>query len=175
MKKTNNNKKCNKGKCKSPFIENFLYVLITIAILVVVFFNPISEALSSYLTPPPSMETPISEPIKTKKQMTLNRFAFDSSVLTIEHTQNLEKLSIYLLNNPNTNITVEGHCDESGTREYNLALGERRARVVKEYLMAMGIDEKRITIISYGKERPVNSDKTEEGDRANRRVEIRER
>ncbi len=173
MKKTNNKKKCNEGECKSPFIENFLYVLITIAILVVVFFNPISEALSSYLTPKPSVKTPISKPIKTEKKINLYGFDFDSGVLTQEHKKKLDSLLIYLSNHPNAYIIVEGHCDERGTREYNLALGERRALAVRDYLIAIGVEGKRITTISYGKERPINNDNTEEGDRTNRRVEIR--
>ena len=58
------------------------------------------------------------------------------------------------------NVTVEGHADERGTREFNLALGERRANAVKDYLMTYGISGKRISVISYGKERPVNSEST---------------
>ena len=55
---------------------------------------------------------------------------------------------------PNLNITVEGHADERGTREYNLALGERRANAVKNYLVALGVDPRRVTTVSFGKERP---------------------
>jgi peptidoglycan-associated lipoprotein len=62
----------------------------------------------------------------------------------------------YLKNNPNLNVTLEGHADERGTREYNLALGEKRATAVKDYLMASGLASNRIKVVSYGKERPVN-------------------
>ena len=66
-------------------------------------------------------------------------------------------------------VTVEGHCDERGTREYNLALGARRANSVKNYLVSEGIDPSRITTISYGKERPVDPRSTEAAWRVNRR------
>ena len=67
----------------------------------------------------------------------------------------LERQAAWLIANPATLIAVEGHCDERGTREYNLALGERRANSVKEYLVSLGVDAGRIETISYGKERPV--------------------
>lgn len=60
----------------------------------------------------------------------------------------------YLMQYPQLRVTIEGHCDERGTREYNLALGERRANAAKNYLVSLGIDPSRITTISYGKERP---------------------
>jgi peptidoglycan-associated lipoprotein len=68
----------------------------------------------------------------------------------------LRKQSKYLRKNKKLNVTIEGHADERGTREYNLALGERRANAAKDYLMTYGISGKRISTISYGKEKPVN-------------------
>ena len=62
--------------------------------------------------------------------------------------------------NENITVSVEGHADERGTREYNLALGEKRANAVKDYLMTYGISTNRVSVISYGKERPVNSAST---------------
>ena len=84
-------------------------------------------------------------------------FATNKSVLTTASRDTLRKQAAWLRENKNINVTVEGHCDERGTREYNLALGERRANAAKDYLMTYGISGNRIAIISYGKERPVNS------------------
>ena len=81
-------------------------------------------------------------------------FAFDSSALSAEATAALDTQANWLRNHPETNVIVQGYCDERGTREYNLALGERRANAVKQYLVSQGIAEHRISTISYGKERP---------------------
>ena len=83
-------------------------------------------------------------------------FATNKSSLTTASRETLRKQATYLRKNKNLNITVEGHADERGTREYNLALGERRANAAKDYLMTYGISGNRISVISYGKERPVN-------------------
>jgi len=84
-------------------------------------------------------------------------FATNKSVLTTASRDTLRKQAAWLRENKSINVTVEGHCDERGTREYNLALGERRANAVKDYLMTYGISGSRIAVTSYGKERPVNS------------------
>ena len=84
-------------------------------------------------------------------------FATNKSVLTTASRDTLRKQAAWLRENKNINVTVEGHADERGTREYNLALGERRANAAKDYLMTYGISGNRIATISYGKERPVNS------------------
>jgi peptidoglycan-associated lipoprotein len=81
-------------------------------------------------------------------------FAFDKSDITPEAKQILQKQADWLKKYPNVTVTVEGHCDERGTREYNLALGERRANAVKNVLVALGIPTNRVSTISYGKERP---------------------
>ena len=83
-------------------------------------------------------------------------FATNSSQLTTASRDTLRKQATYLRKNKNLNVTIEGHADERGTREYNLALGERRANAAKDYLMTYGISGKRISTISYGKEKPVN-------------------
>ena len=84
-------------------------------------------------------------------------FATNKSSLTTASRATLRKQANYLRKNKNLNVTIEGHADERGTREYNLALGERRANAAKDYLMTYGISENRISVISYGKERPVDS------------------
>jgi len=81
-------------------------------------------------------------------------FDTDSSTLSTEAQGTLERQSAWLKQYPNVNVTLEGHCDERGTREYNLALGERRAAAAKKYLVGVGVTANRITTISYGKERP---------------------
>ena len=87
-------------------------------------------------------------------------FATNSSSLTTASRDTLRKQADYLRKNKDMNVVLEGHADERGTREYNLALGERRANAARDYLMTYGISGKRISVISYGKERPVNSAST---------------
>jgi len=82
-------------------------------------------------------------------------FEFNQSDITSEAQQILQRQASWLQHYPNVSVTIEGHCDERGTREYNLALGERRASAVKNVLVAAGIPASRISTISYGKERPI--------------------
>jgi peptidoglycan-associated lipoprotein len=98
-------------------------------------------------------------------------FDFDQSTVREDGRQTLAKQAEWLKKYTNYAITIEGKCDERGTREYNLALGERRANAVKQYLVAQGLPAQRINTISYGKERPevVGSD---EGAWARNRVAI---
>ena len=84
-------------------------------------------------------------------------FATNKSVLTTASRDTLRKQAAWLRKNSKISVTIEGHADERGTREYNLALGERRANAVKDYLMTYGISGGRLSVISYGKERPVDS------------------
>src|SRR5215510_22884 len=81
-------------------------------------------------------------------------FDFDQSVVREDGRQTLNKQAEWLKKYTNYPITIEGKCDERGTREYNLALGERRANAVKQYLVAQGVPAQRVNTISYGKERP---------------------
>ena len=83
-------------------------------------------------------------------------FATNKSTLTTAARDTLRKQATYLRKNKNVTITVQGHADERGTREYNLALGERRANAARDYMMTYGVSGKRVSVISYGKERPVN-------------------
>ena len=84
-------------------------------------------------------------------------FATNESILTTASRETLRAQASWLRKNPSINVVLEGHADERGTREYNLALGERRANAAKDYLMTYGISSDRITVLSYGKERPVDS------------------
>ena len=95
-------------------------------------------------------------------------FAFDRSDITPEAQQILSRQADWLRRYPNVTVTIEGHCDERGTREYNLALGERRAQAAKNVLVASGIPASRISTISYGKERPTVVGSNEEAWAQNR-------
>jgi peptidoglycan-associated lipoprotein len=95
-------------------------------------------------------------------------FAFDRSDISPEAQQTLTRQAEWLRRYPNVTVTIEGHCDERGTREYNLALGERRAQAVKNVLVALGIPASRISTISYGKERPIVVGSNEEAWAQNR-------
>ena len=84
-------------------------------------------------------------------------YATNSSKLTTASRDTLRKQASWMRKNKKLNVVLEGHGDERGTREYNLALGEKRANAARDYLMTYGIAGKRISVISYGKEKPVNS------------------
>jgi len=96
-------------------------------------------------------------------------FAFDRSDLNADSRGTLEKLASWMTTYQNVTITIEGHCDERGTREYNLALGERRSDAARDYLVALGVDGGRVTTISYGKERPAVLGSNEDAWAQNRR------
>ena len=81
-------------------------------------------------------------------------FGYDSSDLDSDALELLQDQVAWLKQNSSVSVTIEGHCDERGTREYNLALGEKRAQAVKNYLIGLGISPDRVSTISYGKERP---------------------
>jgi len=84
-------------------------------------------------------------------------FATNESILTTRSRDTLRKQATWLRANSEITVVLEGHADERGTREYNLALGERRANAAKDYLMTYGVSSNRISVISYGKERPVDA------------------
>ena len=99
-------------------------------------------------------------------------FAFDSSVLSDQAQEILERKAKYLRANLDVRVTVEGHCDERGKDTYNLALGERRAESVKNFLMNMGISANRLNTISYGEELPIAMGKNEASWAKNRRAQF---
>jgi peptidoglycan-associated lipoprotein len=96
-------------------------------------------------------------------------FEFDSSTLTPEAQLTLKKKAEWLQNNPEAMSTIEGHCDDRGTSEYNLALGDRRATSAKNFLVDLGISASRLTTISYGEERPIDPGQNEDAWAKNRR------
>lgn len=96
-------------------------------------------------------------------------FDFDKYDLRENARETLEKQATWLQRNSSVTATIEGHTDERGTRDYNLALGERRASAVRDYLVALGVDSNRLKTLSYGKERPVNANSDREAWSKNRR------
>lgn len=117
----------------------------------------------------------MSEVEKSDQQQVLElkavHFDFDEATLTPQAQEQLKRNAEWLRENSNTRVTVEGHCDERGTNEYNLGLGERRARSVQNYLRALGVEASRMESISYGEERPAELGSNEAAWAKNRRVE----
>jgi len=128
-------------------------------------------------TPEPVVETkpePKPEPVPVYKAPDVVMqediyFDFDKSTLTPAAQDNLLRKAEWLRENPDATVTIEGHCDDRGTNEYNLALGDRRAESAKAFLIDLGIDPMRLTTISYGEERPVDPRQNEEAWAKNRR------
>ena len=135
--------------------------------------------------PPPSTTTPAPAPTSTPTGPTVgsqahfenavngqNVIYFDTDRFNIdaEDSARLQTQAQYLARYPQVSITIEGHADERGTREYNLALGERRANAAKNYLVSLGVNAGRVATVSYGKERPVALGSNEEAWARNRRA-----
>jgi peptidoglycan-associated lipoprotein len=119
---------------------------------------------------PAPVSGPLAGSVEDFVQNVGDRVFFDTDRfdLRTEAQGALQRQAAWLQANPNVRILVAGNCDERGTREYNLALGARRATAVKEYLVSLGVDESRISTVSYGKERPIDPRPSEEGWAINR-------
>lgn len=102
--------------------------------------------------------------------LTTVHFQYDSSTIDTEARKLLASNADWIKTNAKSTVQIEGHCDSRGSVEYNLALGERRAKAVKNYLVSLGIDSKRLTIISYGEEKPIAQGENEEAYGKNRRA-----
>jgi peptidoglycan-associated lipoprotein len=100
-------------------------------------------------------------------------FDFDQFTLSNEARVTLKQNAAYLQANDGLKVVIEGHCDERGSDEYNLALGERRAATAKQYLVSMGVSESRLSIISYGEEKPLVAGSDEQAWAENRRAEFK--
>jgi len=99
-------------------------------------------------------------------------FAFDSSEVKYDDRETIAAHASYLSNNPGARVTLEGHADERGSREYNIGLGERRANAVRKLMTLQGAASSQLETVSYGEERPADSDHNESAWSKNRRVEI---
>lgn len=97
-------------------------------------------------------------------------FDYNSSVIRTEGRDQLEKIAGWLKNKRNVALMVEGHCDERGSKEYNLALGEQRALSVRKYLVGLGVDADRVYTVSYGEEKPLEMGRSESSWEKNRRA-----
>jgi peptidoglycan-associated lipoprotein len=106
----------------------------------------------------------------------LNRifFEFDQFTLTAESRDTLAQNADYMKTNPGLRVRIEGYCDERGSDEYNLALGERRASATKNYMVSLGVDPGRLTILSYGEEMPLDPGRSESAWAKNRRAEFKD-
>lgn len=125
--------------------------------------------------PAPSQQPMSGDPLNDPGSLLAKRvvyFDYDSNVIKDEFTPVLEAHASYLTSHPNTKIILEGHTDEHGTREYNLALGERRAKSVAQYLSLLGASAGQIENVSFGEERPAAEGVDEGAWSKNRRVEI---
>jgi peptidoglycan-associated lipoprotein len=100
-------------------------------------------------------------------------FAYDSDLLDEAAKAVIQKKMTWLQGNPSANITIEGHCDLRGTTSYNLALGERRAASVRNYLRDLGVHSQRMTVISFGEEQPLDTAQTEKAHQKNRRAQFK--
>lgn len=145
-----------------------------------------SEGGAAAATAPAPPSTPTVEPgeptvtekiakVDPQRQLVLEVgdrvfFDFDKYNLKPEARETLERQAAWMNNNPGLTVIIEGHCDERGTREYNLALGERRANAARDYLLALGINPNRVSTISYGKERPAVAGSNETAWAQNRRA-----
>jgi len=128
-----------------------------------------SSASSSSSSSSGSGVTEMTEAEKLAEVGNTVYFDFDSAELTAEAKMTLNRQYAFLNVNPTLVIVVEGHADERGTREYNLALGDRRATAVRDYLIANGLNSARVRTVSYGKERPAVEGSSEEAWAKNRR------
>ena len=132
---------------------------------------PQAETPPTPPTPPPTPPPPPApEPEKVTLEFEPAFFDFDSFALRDDARTALDHDARALRDNSSTSITIEGHCDERGTVEYNQALGEKRAQAARDYLVAAGIEGGRIQIISYGKERPFADGHDESAWQQNRRA-----
>jgi len=123
-------------------------------------------------TPPVEQQPTPAPPEVTNADLKPAFFDFDSYALRDDARKALDVDAQLLRGHSNLSITIEGHCDERGTAEYNQALGERRAQAARDYLVAAGADASRIQIISYGKERPFDSGHDEQSWAQNRRAHV---
>ena len=117
------------------------------------------------ILPPEEVDTAFNE-------MGMIYFAYDKSEIGSEFEEVIQKNYEWIFQNPDAQVQLEGHCDERGTNEYNLALGERRAKAVFDYLVSLGANPSQFTIVSFGEERPVSYGSNEASWRQNRRVEF---
>jgi peptidoglycan-associated lipoprotein len=157
---------------KSPY-AGLRFVAVAAAFLMVAACSSSSETGNASTTPSSSSSSTVTP--GTQQDLVTNvgdRVFFDTDKSTVkdEGKATLQRQAAWMKLYPNLTFTLEGHADERGTREYNLALGGRRAAAAKDYLVSLGVDASRIKTVSYGKERPVCLESTEDCWAQNRRA-----
>ena len=186
------NIKCIKFSYRSDVMKNYLVIAFLFLCLVVSScakkqtvapedeeyqdqVEQISDLDSALLEPEEFSKEPSLRGVEFEQKISLGTvyFSFDSSKIPDNVLRILKENVKYLKANPNLNVVVEGHCDERGTIEYNLALGQKRAVKVKEYYVQLGIAPNRIATISYGEEMPQDNRHNEAGWAKNRRAETK--
>lgn len=121
------------------------------------------------VAPPP----PVDEPQTVSANLQRVNYDYNSSSITSSGRTGLGANASVMKDHGDLKVEVQGHCDERGTTEYNLALGQRRANAAKDYLVSQGVSPSRLTVVSYGEERPLERGGTESAWAANRRAEFR--
>ena len=119
-----------------------------------------------------TMEEVQQQKFETLRQTQTVYFDYDKSKVDAKYLELLQAHADYLIKNPSQSIKIEGHCDERGTPEYNIALGERRAKAVAQYLQSLGVLGSQIKTVSYGEEKPIDLSRTNAGFAKNRRAEL---
>ena len=125
------------------------------------------------ISPEQQAEEQLRQKYEALRQEQIIYFDFDKATVENKYAELLRAHAEFLVQNPSVKVLIEGHADERGTPEYNLALGERRAISVRRYLMANGADADQIKVVSFGEERPAATSHTESSWAKNRRVEIK--
>ncbi|MBU2917931.1 MAG: peptidoglycan-associated lipoprotein [Psychrosphaera sp.] len=110
------------------------------------------------------------EKYDTLRQQQTVYFDYDTASVDGEYMELLQAHADYLTKNPAAKVMIEGHCDERGTPEYNIALGERRAKAIVQYLQSLGVSASQMTTVSYGEEKPIDLSRTDAGFSKNRRA-----
>ncbi|PHI38864.1 peptidoglycan-associated lipoprotein [Pseudoalteromonas sp. GCY] len=117
-----------------------------------------------------SAEEKLREKYEALRQEQIVYFDFDKSTIQSKYTELLQAHADFLVKNPSVKVLVEGHADERGTPEYNIALGESRGKSVAKYLQSLGVSDSQISVVSYGEEKPMIKSRTEEAFAKNRRA-----
>ncbi len=128
------------------------------------------EAVVAPPPPPPPSPPPSASVVPVGTELGDVFFAFDSAVLSTASESQLNDNVQWMNDNPSASVVIEGHCDERGTDEYNIALGERRAETAKNYMANAGVDPSRMQTVSYGEERPFDPGHDEDAWAKNRRA-----
>ncbi|WP_440053462.1 peptidoglycan-associated lipoprotein Pal [Pseudoalteromonas sp. T1lg65] len=117
-----------------------------------------------------SAEEKLREKYEALRQEQIVYFDFDKSTIQSQYTELLQAHADFLVKNPSVKVLIEGHADERGTPEYNIALGESRGKAVAKYLQSLGVSDSQISVVSYGEEKPMVKSRTEEAFAKNRRA-----